>query len=104
MNEERWVTSTRFWMDTLERVIRTTAQAAIAVIGTPLALAPTELDVSLPWQAMLIAIVGTALLTFLTCLAGRAAGDPSTASLTSGTPSNDGAVVDHGMDTGLYDY
>lgn len=77
--------SRRFWTDTLERVIRTTAQAAVAVLATPIALAQTGVAVDFPWQAALTSIIGTAVLTFLTCLAGRTAGDTSTASLTSGT-------------------
>ena len=35
---EHWLTSRRFWLDTLERVLRTTAQVALAVVGAPVAM------------------------------------------------------------------
>lgn len=82
---QTWLTSRRFWTDTLERVIRTTAQAALAVLATPVAMSQTGVSVSIPWQALLVAVAGTAILTFLTCVAGRGVGDASTASLTTGT-------------------
>lgn len=82
---DNWITSRRFWTDTLERVLRTTAQVAVAILATPLATTATGVNVSLPWQSILITIGGTAVLTLLTCLAGRGVGDHSTASLTSGT-------------------
>lgn len=83
-----WITSRRFWIDTLERVIRTTAQVAVAVFGfSPAAdaAAGVPVDITAGWHDKLIIIVATAIMTFVTCLAGRATGDPSTASLTSGT-------------------
>lgn len=84
---EHWITSRRFWLDTLERVVRTTAQVAMAVVGAPIALdaAGAPMDIADGWEAKAVLVGATALLTFLTCLAGRASGDPSTASLTSGT-------------------
>lgn len=84
---EHWITSRRFWLDTLERVIRTTAQVALAVLGTPLAMdaAGAPVEVAEGWESKAVLIGMTAVLTFITCLAGRTAGDPSTASLTSGT-------------------
>ena len=84
---EHWITSRRFWLDTLERVIRTTAQVALAVLGAPLAMdtAGVPMDIADGWEAKAVLIGMTAALTFITCLAGRASGDPSTASLTSGT-------------------
>lgn len=85
MSYDSWITSRRFWTDTIERVVRTTAQVLLATLATPLALAQTGVGVSVPWQAVVTATLGTALLTLLTCIAGRATGDPSTASLTSGT-------------------
>lgn len=84
-NYESWVTSKLFWTDTLERVLRTTAQSAVAVLTTPVLTASAGLEASIPWEAMLITVAGTALLTFLTCVAGRGVGDRSTASLTAGT-------------------
>lgn len=84
---ESWITSRRYWIDTLERMVRTTAQTAIAVFGLPAAAdaAGTPVDIVADWQDKAVLIVATALLTLITCLAGRATGDPSTASLTSGT-------------------
>lgn len=84
---EHWITSRRFWLDTLERVVRTTAQVALAVLGAPVAMdaAGVPVDMAEGWQGKAILIGTTAVLTFVTCLAGRATGDPSTASLTSGT-------------------
>lgn len=84
---EHWITSRRFWLDTLERVIRTTAQVALAVLGAPLAMdaAGMPADIAEGWEAKAVLIGMTAVLTFITCLAGRTSGDPSTASLTSGT-------------------
>lgn len=83
-----WITSRRFWIDTLERIIRTTAQVAVAVFGfSPAAdaAAGVPVDITAGWHDKLVVIVATAIMTFVTCLAGRATGDPSTASLTSGT-------------------
>ena len=84
---ESWLMSRRFWIDTLERVVRTTAQVALAVLGAPLAVDAAGVDVKIAddWRAAVILIASTAVLTFVTCLAGRTTGDPSTASLTSGT-------------------
>lgn len=84
---EHWITSRRFWLDTLERVVRTTAQVALAVLGAPVAMdaAGAPVDIADGWEAKAVLIATTAVLTFVTCLAGRATGDPSTASLTSGT-------------------
>ncbi len=84
---EHWITSRRFWLDTLERVVRTTAQVALAVLGAPVAMdaAGAPVDMAAGWESKAVLIGATALLTFITCLAGRATGDPSTASLTSGT-------------------
>lgn len=87
-NYQAWLTSRRFWMDTLERVVRTTAQVALAVLGLDVAGSATDtpgLDVAAGWEQKLAVIGATALLTFLTCLAGKRTGDNSTASLTSGT-------------------
>ena len=84
---EHWITSRRFWIDTLERVVRTTAQVALAVLGAPVAMdaVGTPVDIADGWEGKAVLIGATAVLTFITCLAGRATGDPSTASLTSGT-------------------
>lgn len=84
---ESWLTSKRFWTDTIERVVRTTAQVALAVLGTPLVADALPADVAVPtdWQTGALTVAMAAVLTFLTCLAGRATGDRSTASLTSGT-------------------
>lgn len=82
----------RFWFDTIERVVRTTAQVALAMFAVP-ALGEVTVGaddaaamIGLSWQEKLTFIGATALLTLLTCLAGRTTGDTSTASLSSGTP------------------
>jgi len=82
---DHWITSRRFWTDTLERAIRTAAQAALAVVSIPAAGDVAGLPLSLPWQAMAYTVLAATLLSLLTSLAGRGVGDPSTASLTSGT-------------------
>ena len=84
---DNWITSRRFWLDTLERVVRTTAQVALAVFGVPAVMAGEGVPegIAAHWEDKLVVIGVTAALTFITCLAGRATGDPSTASLTSGT-------------------
>lgn len=84
---ESWITSRRFWIDTFERMLRTTAQTALAVFGVPAAAdaAGEPLNITADWQDKAVLVVATAMFTFITCLAGRAKGDPSTASLTSGT-------------------
>lgn len=95
MSYDSWITSRRFWTDTLERVIRTTAQVAVAVLATPVAMSQAGVPTSIPWEAVLTATAGAAALTFLTALAGRGVGDHSTASLTSGTsgPSLQGKAL-----------
>lgn len=82
---DSWITSRRFWTDTLERAIRTAAQAALAVASVPAAGEVANVPLSLPWEAMLYAVVVATVLSVLTSLAGRGVGDHSTGSLTSGT-------------------
>lgn len=88
-NYDRWVTSRRFWMDTLERVIRTMAQTALAVFGLSAVGSTNALDLgamsSLSIRDSLVTVAVTGVFTLVTCLAGKATGDTSTASLTSGT-------------------
>jgi hypothetical protein len=92
-NEPQSIYTRRFWLDTTERVVRTTAQVALAVFGVPAlggALDVPSIDDTLDgWQGKVAVVAAAAVLTLLTCLAGRRTGDRSTASLTSGT----GAVV-----------
>ena len=87
MDYEHWITSRRFWTDTLERVIRTAAHVALAVLGAPVALdaAGIPTDAFADWQAKALVIGLAALFALLNALAGRRVGDASTASLTSGT-------------------
>lgn len=80
----------RFWMDTTERVVRTTAQVALVVFGIPAGVdAANGVDLggltAVDWQGKLVVVAGAAVMTLLTCLAGRRTGDTSTASLTRGT-------------------
>lgn len=90
MTTDGYIYTRRFWLDTVERIVRTTAQVALVVFGVPLGFDAagaadlgglTAVDV----QGKLLVVAGTAVLTLLTCLAGRKAGDSSTASLTRGT-------------------
>lgn len=82
-----YLTTKQFWTDTLERTVRTAAQTAAATFGGSAVLtAVTSGDWgSIPWQESLAVTVLATLLAFLTALSGKAVGDPSTASLTSGT-------------------
>lgn len=84
-----WLTSRRFWMDTIERVIRTAAQVALVVFGIgPVSEAAgvnTGALQATDWRENLMVVALTALFTLVTCLAGKRTGDNSTASLTSGT-------------------
>ena len=80
----------RFWMDTTERVVRTTAQVALVVFGIPAGVdAANGVDLggltAVDWQGKLVVVAGAAVMTLLTCLAERRTGDTSTASLTRGT-------------------
>lgn len=82
-----YLTTKQFWTDTAERCVRTAAQTAAATFGGGAVLtAVTSGDWgSIPWQESLAVTVLATLLAFLTALSGKAVGDPSTASLTSGT-------------------
>lgn len=88
-NYDAWLTSKRFWTDTLERVIRTAAQVALVVFGVGTAGDAAGVNLggleSMDVQGNLMVVGLAALFTLVTCLAGKAKGDNSTASLTSGT-------------------
>lgn len=80
----------RFWMDTTERVVRTAAQVALVAFGIPAGVdAANGVDLggltAVDWEGKLVVVAGAAVMTLLTCLAGRRTGDTSTASLTRGT-------------------
>lgn len=81
--------SRQFWLDTFERVLRTTVQAALVIFGLPGVATATDADFGgltfVNWQGQLVTIALIAVATLMTCIAGRGVGDPSTASLTSGT-------------------
>ena len=91
MTTDSTIYTRRFWADTVERVVRTTAQVALVVFGVPAGVDATSVSASLggltavDWQGKLIVVAGSAVMTLLTCLAGRRTGDTSTASLTRGT-------------------
>lgn len=82
-----YLTTRRFWTDCAERCVRTFAQTAAASFGTgAFYSAVTSGDwASVPWQEALTVTILATVLAFFTALAGKATGDPSTASLTSGT-------------------
>ena len=83
---DSWMTSKQFWTDTLERAIRTAAQAGLAVVSVPAAGEVADIPLHLPWEAMIYTVVTATLVSILTSLTGRGVGDHSTASLTRGTP------------------
>lgn len=60
--------------DTLERVIRTAAQTAIAAIGT------TAVVQDVNWEIVGGTVLTASILAFLTALAAKGAGDPNSAS------------------------
>lgn len=82
-----YLTTKQFWTDTAERTVRTAAQTAAAAFGTgAMFSAITSGDWgSIPWQEALAVTAIATVLAFLTAVAGKGVGDPSTASLTSGT-------------------
>ena len=65
-----------FWLDTLERTIRTAAQAAIALL---VANAATPMNID--WAQGGITVAIAAALTVLTALAGKTVGSPDTPSV-----------------------
>lgn len=91
MTTDSYIYTRQFWTDTVERIVRTTAQVALVVFGIPAGIDATSASASLggltavDWQGKMIVVAGSAVLTLLTCLAGRTTGDTSTASLTRGT-------------------
>ena len=64
----------RFWADTAERVLATTAAVAISSVSVTAAGA-------LDWRAAAVLTGTTALITLLKCLAASRKGDPTSASL-----------------------
>jgi hypothetical protein len=68
--------SKKFWEDTSERVIRTMAQALIALMGTD-ALGIVGLD----WAQMLSVAAGAGLTALLTAIVASGIGDKGTASV-----------------------
>ena len=96
-----WLISRSFWIDTLERAIRTAAQTAAGVISVPAVGEVAGLPLSFPWQAMLYAVALATLSSVLMSLAGRNVGVAGTASLTKAvepavatlTPSQPDAVA-----------
>ncbi|MEU9888681.1 holin [Sphaerisporangium sp. NPDC051011] len=78
---KKWI-SIPFWSDTLERAVRTAAQAALGVVG---AGAIGVLDVAWPLVGSVAGLA--AVVSLLTSFAGGAVGDPGTAGfVTTRTP------------------
>jgi len=65
----------KFWQDTLERVIATAAQSAVAAIGT------TAVIQSVDWRVVGGTAATAALLSLLKALYASRRGDPTSASL-----------------------
>lgn len=66
----------RFWLDALERAVKTAAQTAAALIGTG-AVGIIDVD----WQNIFSVSAVAAILSVLTSVASAPAGDPGTASV-----------------------
>lgn len=66
----------RFWLDALERAVKTAAQTAAALIGTG-AVGIIDVD----WQNIASVSAVAAILSVLTSVASAPAGDPESASL-----------------------
>jgi tetrahydromethanopterin S-methyltransferase subunit C len=70
-----------FWLDTLERCIKTAAQTALALVGVEV------VDVaSLDWQEILIAVGFATGLSVLTSIVSSGIGEPGSASLLNPAP------------------
>ena len=70
-----------FWLDTLERAIKTAAQTLLGLIGT------NVVDVtSLDWQEVGIAVGFTTALSVLTSIVSSGIGEPGTASVLNPAP------------------
>ena len=65
----------RFWIDTLERAIKTAAQVAVATIGT------AELLGNINWPVVASTVGVATLLSLLTSIASRKIGDRNSPSL-----------------------
>ena len=70
-----------FWLDALERAVKTAAQTVLGLIGTNAATA-----VSLDWQQIGIATAFTTGLSVLTSIVSSGIGEPGTASLLNPAP------------------
>lgn len=70
-----------FWLDALERAVKTAAQTVLGLIGTNAATA-----VSLDWQQIGVATAFTAGLSVLTSIVSSGIGEPGTASLLNPAP------------------
>lgn len=66
----------QFWLDAVERAIRTAAQAAIGVLGVE-AVGVLTTD----WQGVTLAAIVAAIVSVLTSMGGSQRGDPDTATL-----------------------
>jgi len=74
--------SVKFWRDAGERVVRTMAQALLALMGTD-ALGIVGLD----WAQMLSVAAGAGIMSLLTAIVATGIGDKGTTQLLKETPS-----------------
>jgi len=74
--------SVKFWRDAGERVVRTMAQALLALMGTD-ALGIVGLD----WAQMLSVAAGAGIMSLLTAIVATGIGDKGTTQLLKDTPS-----------------
>lgn len=78
-----------FWMETLERAVKTLAQSLIAAIGAGAAVPVWELG----WAEILGIALTATVLSVLTSIASAGAGQPGTPSAVAATsPQSDGLV------------
>lgn len=70
-----------FWLDTLERSIKTAAQTVLGLVGTNV----TDVT-SLDWKEILIAAGFTTGLSVLTSIVSSGIGEPGTASVLNPAP------------------
>lgn len=70
-----------FWLDALERAIKTAAQVLLGTLGAS-QVALNELD----WQLILWSVIGATVLSVLTSIVSSGIGEPGTASVLNPAP------------------
>lgn len=81
MTVTRPLLTATFWLDTLERVVRTVAQVLLGTMGAS-QIALDELD----WQLIGWSVLGAAIVAVLTAILASGIGEPGTASVLNPAP------------------